>query len=132
MHDEWRLFLQLTASATSHARRGCTSVEQSTIGGCAHLLSFVGSDTMSAAYYAQFVLNGGRRVAQSIPATEHSVMTAWPSEKAAIEHMIENFGSGIYACVMDSYDCECCSCCCNSRKPVVSLGSAVTHTSVHA
>lgn len=33
--------------------RGCTSVEQSIIGGCAHLLSFVGSDTMSAAYYAQ-------------------------------------------------------------------------------
>lgn len=89
-------------------------MEQSTIGGCAHLLSFVGSDTMSAAYYAQFVLNGGRRVAQSIPATEHSVMTAWPSEKAAIEHMIENFGTGIYACVMDSYDCECCCCCCNN------------------
>jgi hypothetical protein len=33
--------------------RGCTSVEQSVIGGCAHLLSFTGSDTMSAAYYAQ-------------------------------------------------------------------------------
>jgi hypothetical protein len=26
---------------------------------------------MSAAYYAQFVLNGGQPVAQSIPATEH-------------------------------------------------------------
>jgi hypothetical protein len=33
--------------------RGCTSVEQSIIGGCAHLLNFGGSDTMSAAYYAQ-------------------------------------------------------------------------------
>lgn len=33
--------------------RGCTSVEQSVIGGCAHLLSFNGSDTMSAAFYAQ-------------------------------------------------------------------------------
>lgn len=33
--------------------RGCTSVEQSIIGGCAHLISFVGSDTMSAAFYAQ-------------------------------------------------------------------------------
>ena len=26
--------------------RGCTSVEQSIIGGCAHLLNFTGSDTM--------------------------------------------------------------------------------------
>lgn len=84
--------------------RGCTSVEQSIIGGCAHLLSFNGSDTMSAAYYAQFHLNGGRPVAQSIPATEHSVMTAWPTEQMAIENMIENFGTGTFACVMDSYD----------------------------
>ncbi len=38
--------------------RGCTSVEQSVLGGCAHLLSFVGSDTMSAAYYAQVGLTG--------------------------------------------------------------------------
>ena len=52
----------------------------------------------------QFALNEGRPVAQSIPATEHSVMTAWPSEKAAIENMIANFGSSIFACVMDSYD----------------------------
>ncbi|KAJ9525932.1 hypothetical protein QJQ45_009410 [Haematococcus lacustris] len=84
--------------------RGCTSVEQSVIGGCAHLLSFVGTDTLSAAYYAQFHLNGGRPVAQSIPATEHSVMTAWPTERAAIENMIEHFGTGVFACVMDSYD----------------------------
>jgi nicotinamide phosphoribosyltransferase len=33
--------------------RGCTCPEQSVLGGCAHLLSFEGSDTMSAAYYAQ-------------------------------------------------------------------------------
>ena len=33
--------------------RGCTGVEQTVLGGTAHLLSFEGSDTMSAAYYAQ-------------------------------------------------------------------------------
>ncbi|MEW5302022.1 MAG: hypothetical protein WDW36_004834 [Sanguina aurantia] len=84
--------------------RGCTSVEQSIVGGCAHLLSFVGSDNMAAAFYAQFTLNGGRPVGQSIPATEHSVMTAWPTERAAIENMIEHFGGGVFAVVMDSYD----------------------------
>jgi len=31
-------------------------------------------------------------------------MTAWASEAAAISNMIERFGSGIFACVMDSYD----------------------------
>ena len=97
----------------------------------AHLLNFDGSDTMSAGYYAQFVLNGGKPVAQSIPASEHrcagcsklgrgcglcrathplltpcrarcrSVMTAWDTERAALVHMIENFGSGAFACVMD-------------------------------
>lgn len=59
---------------------------------------------MSAAYYAQFELNEGRPVASSIPATEHSVMTAWPKEQDAIENMVRKFGKGVYAVVMDSYD----------------------------
>ena len=84
--------------------RGCTCVEQSVIGGCAHLLNFEGSDTMSAAFYAQFELNGGKPVATSIPATEHSVMTSWASERDAVANMVSKYGSGIFACVMDSYD----------------------------
>lgn len=84
--------------------RGCTCVEQTVLGGCAHLLNFDGTDTMSAAYYAQFALNGGRPVAVSIPATEHSVMTAWSSERQAIENMINQFGGGLFSIVMDSYD----------------------------
>lgn len=86
--------------------RGCTSVEQSVIGGCAHLLSFTGSDTMSASYHAQFSLNEGRPVGSSIPATEHSVMTAWPSEEEAIIHTIKTFGGPgkVFSVVMDSYD----------------------------
>jgi hypothetical protein len=49
--------------------RGCCTGEQAIIGGCAHLLNFEGSDTMPAAFHAQFHLNGGRPVAASIPAT---------------------------------------------------------------
>ena len=79
-----------------------------TIGGMGHLLSFRGSDTMSAAYYAQFEMNNGKPVAQSIPATEHSVMTSWPSEEEAIHNMIKHFGNGFFACVLDSYDYENC------------------------
>lgn len=84
--------------------RGCTSVEQTIIGGSAHLLNFGGTDTMSAAYYVQYHLNDGKPIGSSIPATEHSVMTSWPTEKGAITNLIENYGDGLYACVMDSYD----------------------------
>ncbi len=84
--------------------RGCASVEQAMIGGTAHLLNFSGTDTTIAAYHAQYELNNGNPVAQSIPATEHSVMTAHASEKDAILAAISEFGSGAFACVMDSYD----------------------------
>ena len=52
----------------------------------------------------QFELNEGDPVGSSVPATEHSVMTSWHTEQAAIENMIQQFGSGMFACVMDSYD----------------------------
>ena len=84
--------------------RGCTSVEQSVIGGVSHLINFVGTDTLSAAYYAQYYLNNGKPVGFSIPATEHSIMTAHKTEKEAMIQLLENFGSGVCACVMDSYD----------------------------
>jgi nicotinamide phosphoribosyltransferase len=84
--------------------RGCTCVEQSVLGGTAHLLNFEGSDALSAEYYAQFMLNDGEPVGNSIPGTEHSVMTAWPDEKQAISNMIDHYGHNIFACVMDSYD----------------------------
>jgi len=43
-------------------------------------------------------------VGNSIPATEHSVMTSYKTEKEAIENMIHKFGKGMFACVMDTYD----------------------------
>lgn len=84
--------------------RGCTCVEQSVLGGAAHLLNFDGSDTMSAAYHVQYHLNGGKPVGSSIPATEHSVMTSWPNEEEAMRNEIHHYGDGVMACVMDSYD----------------------------
>ena len=49
--------------------RGCCTGEQAVLGGCAHLLSFEGTDTMPAAFHAQYNLNGGEPVSSSIPAT---------------------------------------------------------------
>jgi nicotinic acid phosphoribosyltransferase len=84
--------------------RGCASVEQSMVGGAAHLLNFTGSDTMSASFYVQFHLNNGTARASSIPATEHSNMTAWPTERDAFDHATNQFGHGVFATVMDSND----------------------------
>lgn len=84
--------------------RGCTCLEQAIIGGSAHLLSFDGSDTMPALYYAQYKLNGGKPVGSSIPASEHSVMTAYSHERQAFAHMIGTYGSGLFSVVMDSYN----------------------------
>jgi nicotinic acid phosphoribosyltransferase len=88
--------------------RGATGTEAATIGGMGHLLSFRGSDTLAACYYAQFEYNNGKPVAQSVPATEHSVMTSWPTEEAAIRNMIARFGENVVSCVLDSYDYESC------------------------
>ncbi|KAG5459593.1 MAG: hypothetical protein BJ554DRAFT_8465 [Olpidium bornovanus] len=70
--------------------RGCTCLEQSIAGGGAHLINFNGTDTLTAAYHAQFNLNNGKPVGESIPATEHSVMMSFPSEK--VRRLIQVFG----------------------------------------
>ena len=62
------------------------------------------AECLGSALTVQFVLNNGVPVASSVPATEHSVMTSWATEKEAIDNMLDHFGSGLFSCVMDSYD----------------------------
>lgn len=83
--------------------RGATCVQQAVVGGAAHLLSWDGSDTAVAAAAAQ-ALNASRPVASSIPATEHSVMMAWPDEAGALGALVAAHGGGIHACVLDTRD----------------------------
>lgn len=101
--DEEMYFL-LNSRLHDFGFRGCTSVEQSIIGGLAHLVNFEGSDTMSACFYGQYELNNGKPIASSIPATEHSVMTSWETELDAVLNMVEKHGHGLFATVGDSYD----------------------------
>jgi nicotinamide phosphoribosyltransferase len=82
--------------------RGCTSEEQAMLGGSAHLLSFTGTDTLSAAWYAHRYSH--TLFATSIPATEHSVMMSWPSELQAVQNMVDKYGHGVFATVADTYD----------------------------
>jgi nicotinamide phosphoribosyltransferase len=85
-------------------QRGVSSVESAAIGGAAHLINFMGTDTMAAVerIYNHYGLIAGF----SIPASEHSTITSWgrENEVKAFSNMIDKFGTGLFACVSDSYD----------------------------
>jgi len=87
--------------------RGVSSYESGAIGGAAHLVSFMGSDT-TAGILAAEAYYGEAMAGYSIPAAEHSTITSWGrnGEKEAFTNMIEQFGksSALYAVVSDSYD----------------------------
>lgn len=86
--------------------RGVSSVESAGIGGLAHLINFKGTDTMEALVYAKRYYNAKEAVGYSIPASEHSTITSWGknNEEAAYANMLEQYPTGLVACVSDSYD----------------------------
>lgn len=132
-----REYMDKTANAESMAglqfmlhdfgARGVSSLESAAIGGAAHLVNFMGSDTISGNLHAmQFY--GKTKVkdvdwddeasvekfftenmaAFSIPAAEHSSITSWlkEGELKAYRNMLKQFGGKypIIAVVSDSYD----------------------------
>lgn len=85
--------------------RGVSSEESASIGSAAHLLNFRGSDTIVALPFVRRYY-GGKKIANSIPAAEHSTTTSWGrnGEAAAFENMLDKFPTGYVAVVSDSYD----------------------------
>lgn len=85
--------------------RGVSSEESAGIGGCAHLTSFGGSDTIAAIRISREYYDS-KMPSLSIPASEHSTITSWGREHEvdAMRNMLTQFPSGIIACVSDSYD----------------------------
>lgn len=88
--------------------RGASSGETAILGGMAHLVNFMGTDTAEALVGVMEYYNTDEVVGFSIPASEHSTITSWgrENEVKAFENMIDQFaGPGkIYACVSDSFD----------------------------
>jgi nicotinamide phosphoribosyltransferase len=89
--------------------RGVSSMESAGLGGLAHLVNFLGTDTVPALlaarrYYAEAMAGF------SIPAMEHSTVTAWgrAGEREAFANMLRRFGGPgkTIAMVVDSYDME--------------------------
>ena len=87
--------------------RGVSSLESAGIGGAAHLINFMGTDTISGVLYAREYYNAGI-AGFSIPAAEHSTITSWgrDNEVKAYENMVKQFAKpgSIVAVVSDSYD----------------------------
>lgn len=87
--------------------RGVSSRESAAIGGSAHLISFMGTDTFVALdYLSEFY--GAEMPGFSIPAAEHSTITSWgePNEDEAYLNMLRQFAKpgALLAIVADSYD----------------------------
>ena len=87
--------------------RGATTEEAAAVGGAAHLVNFMGTDTVSGLLAAKRYY-GADMAGFSIPAAEHSTITAWGKENEvdAYNNMLDQFaGPGkIVAVVSDSYD----------------------------
>ncbi len=85
--------------------RGATCFEAAGIGGVAHLVSSMGTDTIAGLVYARNFY-GAEMAGFSIPASEHSTMTA-AGEAGELDQMrkfLRVNPEGIIACVSDSYD----------------------------
>lgn len=89
--------------------RGTSSIESAGIGGTAHLVNFMGTDTMAALLVAKKIYHEPM-AGFSIPAMEHSTVTIWGKEREpdAYLNTIKRYGQEAncpaVAIVGDSYD----------------------------
>lgn len=87
--------------------RGASSHESAAIGGAAHLLNFLGTDTLPAMCLLRDYYGGSLSgLAFSVAASEHSVMTLdGPDfEHRLVERLIYNYPNQILSLVADSYN----------------------------
>lgn len=85
--------------------RGVSSPETAAIGGAAHLVNFMGTDTIPAIVMLKEYY-GSDCAGFSIPASEHSTITSWgkKNEVDAFRNMLKQFPTGLVACVSDSFN----------------------------
>lgn len=86
--------------------RGVSSEETAAIGAAAHLINFKGTDTVAGIRFLQRYYHSSEMEGFSIPAAEHSTITAWgrENEVRAYDNMLTQFPTGPVAVVSDSYN----------------------------
>lgn len=98
---------QLPFKLHDFGARGTSSQETAALGGMAHLVNFMGTDTVAALLAARRYYHA-EMPAYSIPAAEHSTITSWGQahEADAYANMLKQFAQPgkTLAVVSDSYD----------------------------
>lgn len=87
--------------------RGAAGDDAAALGGAGHLICGVGTDTLPAMELLQRSYGADlQTLAFSVPASEHSVMTALGrgNEPEVVEHLLQVFPTGVLSIVGDSYD----------------------------
>lgn len=87
--------------------RGASSHESAAIAGAGHLVNGRGTDTLPAMMLLADYYNADEgEIAYSVPATEHSVMTALgrDGEMDIVDNLLCDYPTGILSVVGDSYD----------------------------
>ena len=86
--------------------RGVSSFQSAYIESAGHLINFMGTDTFPAVECAMDYYNAPEVVAYSVPATEHSLMTARgkAGEMQILGELLDKYPTGILSIVIDSYD----------------------------
>jgi nicotinamide phosphoribosyltransferase len=117
IEDFYKFFLH------DFAQRGVTCMEQAGIGGMAHLVNGLGSDTMMAIPYAkQFYDADKKGLLFSVKATEHAQMTALGKDEEfeVTKEIIRKHPNGILSVVSDSYNItNAVNAYCNELKPLI-------------
>jgi len=111
-----KAYLDMTADDTNaeiafklhdFGSRGVSSQESAGIGGAAHLVNFMGSDTIAGVVTANRYYKS-QMAGFSIPAAEHSTITSWgrENEVEAYHNMLRQYAKpgALVAVVSDSYD----------------------------
>jgi nicotinamide phosphoribosyltransferase len=107
--------MTLACALNDFGARGCSSGETAALGGLAHAVNFLGSDTIeaieAAVTYYNHDLDTDGPVVISVPATEHSVttMNGEDGECDFVGKVIDTFtemGFPIVSIVADSYDLD--------------------------
>lgn len=87
--------------------RGATTDEAAGIGGAAHLINFLGTDTIAGMETAMEFYNADlNTLGYSVAATEHSIMTSRGprGEREILDDLLNKYPKGILATVADSFD----------------------------
>lgn len=111
--------------------RGVSSEETAQIGGAAHLVYFLGSDTISGVLAANRHYNNGRMSAFSVPASEHSVQCSYGplGQKEYLKKVLDTYAKpkAIVSLVIDGYDTirEATMLCTEFKEQIAASGARV-------